>query len=354
MTPSSRFTPGPLGWGLALVLGLAALAVFAPLLAPLPPERQLDPAAGRMLAPGTSRYVIEGLEGGVTLAEAVEPGDPALRAQADQTLRALRDGQWISIPKAEITGLDADGMPQRQLFLLGTDTFGRDVFSRFVHGARTSLSIGALAALVAVGVGVSLGAVAGFAGGWLDAVVMRLVDALLAFPRLFLVIALAALLDSTSSVLVLVLGLTGWMGAARLTRAEVRGLKRREFVEAAHAVGQRPHVILRRHLLPHALTPVVIDTALRVGDIILVEAALSFLGMGVRQPAPTWGNMVAEGATQLPAAWWISTLPGLAIAATVIGLNLIADGLRDRLDPRRRTSSRSAERAAQPAGQAAH
>jgi ABC-type dipeptide/oligopeptide/nickel transport system permease subunit len=353
MTPRSGRAAGPLGWGVALVGGLALVAICAPYLAPLPPERQLDPAVGRMLPPGTLRYVIEGLEGAVTLAEAVEapgPGDPALRAPGGQTLRALRDGRWISIPTTEIRGLDANGMPARRLFLLGTDTFGRDVFSRFVHGARTSLSIGALAALVAVGVGVSLGAVAGFAGGWIDAVVMRLVDALLAFPRLFLVIALAALLDSTSSVLVLVLGLTGWMGAARLTRAEVRGLKGREFVEAAHAVGQRPRVILRRHLLPHALTPVVIDTALRVGDIILVEAALSFLGMGVRPPAPTWGNMVAEGATQLPAAWWISTLPGLAIAVTVIGLNLIADGLRDRLDPRRRSPSPSTE----PAAKLAH
>lgn len=334
MTVDSSQSSRPLRWGLALVTGLALLAAFAPLIAPLPPGRQLDPAVGRMLPPGSSRYVIEGLEGAVTLAEAVQtprPDEPALRA--------LRGGQWISIPRSEIAGLDASGMPARRLFLLGTDTFGRDVFSRFVHGARTSLSIGALAALVAVGVGVSLGALAGFAGGWLDAAVMRFVDALLAFPRLFLVIALAALLDSTSSVLVLVLGLTGWMGAARLTRAEVQALKRREFVEAAHAVGQRPGVILRRHLLPHALTPVVIDTALRVGDIILVEAALSFLGMGVRQPAPTWGNMVAEGATQLPAAWWISTLPGLAIATTVIGLNLIADGLRDRLDPRHRSLS---------------
>jgi peptide/nickel transport system permease protein len=311
-----------------LVVALAIGAIGAPVFAPFPPERQLDPAVGRLLPPGTARYVIDGIGGGTTLAEAV--------TRDGASLEITRAGAALTIPLSEVADPGAAGLPERRVFLLGTDTFGRDVLSRLLHGARTSLAIGGLAALLAVLVGVSLGSIAGFAGGWIDVALMRLVDALLAFPRLFLVIALAALLDSTGGVLVLVLGLTGWMGAARLTRAEVRALRRREFVEAAHAIGQRPREIVRRHLLPNAIVPVAIDTALRVGDIILVEAALSFLGLGERPPTATWGNMVAEGATQLPSAWWISTLPGLAIVATVIGLNLIADGLRDALDPRLR------------------
>jgi peptide/nickel transport system permease protein len=323
---SRETASSPLGSGVVLLALLAVSALAAPWLAPFPAERQLDPAAGRLLPPGSARYVIEMSDGTTTLAEAV-------RRQGDR-LEIRRLGESLTLPLAALRPLGADGLPAKRRFLLGTDRVGRDVFSRLLRGAGTSLAIGGLAALVALSIGLALGAAAGFAGGWVDALVMRTVDALLAFPRLFLVIAIAGLLERTGAVIVLVLGLTGWMGAARLTRAEVRSLKHRGFVEAARAVGQRPVQVVRRHLLPHALVPVLIDTALRVGDIILVEAALSFLGLGFHGAA-TWGSMVADGAPALPSAWWISTFPSLAIAGTVVGFNLVADGLRDRLDPRK-------------------
>ena len=184
-------------------------------------------------------------------------------------------------------------------------------------------------------VGLAVGGGAALAGGRADAFLMRLVDGLLAFPRLFLVIVLAALFGRSTLMLVVVLGTTGWMGVARLVRGEILSLKHREFVTAATAIGQRPSEILRRHLLPNSMAPVLVDAALRVGDLILVEAALSFLGLGARPPTPTWGAMVDQGRDLLASAWWVSVFPGLAIALTVLGFGLLADGLRDRLDPRR-------------------
>jgi peptide/nickel transport system permease protein len=192
-----------------------------------------------------------------------------------------------------------------------------------------------VAAALALTLGVAVGSAAATGGRLVDAVLMRGVDALLAFPWTFLLVALAALLHPGLVAIVVILGSTGWMTISRLTRAEILGLRQRDFVTAARAMGQHPLAILWRHLLPNALTPVLIRTALQIGNLILLESSLSFLGMGIQPPLASWGNLIAEGREALLQSWWMATFPGAALAVTVIAFNLLADGLRDLLDPRR-------------------
>jgi peptide/nickel transport system permease protein len=217
---------------------------------------------------------------------------------------------------------------------LGTDNLARDVLSRLLYGARISLTVGFLAVGISVTLGTILGAVAGYAGGVVDGVLMRLVDMVLAFPRLVLLIVVVAVLEPSLLVIVVVLGLTLWPSTARLVRGEVLSLRERGFVLAATALGYSRRRILFRHLLPNALGPVIVAATLGVGDTIVLEAGLSFLGLGVQAPTASWGSMVDAGRVDLLGAWWISTFPGLAIVLTVVALNLLGDGLRDALDPR--------------------
>jgi peptide/nickel transport system permease protein len=222
---------------------------------------------------------------------------------------------------------------------LGTDLYSRDVWSRLVYGARVSLGIGALAMLVAVTVGTAAGAVAGYVRRRVDAIVMRFVDVGLSMPRIFVLLMAVALWERLPvSALVLVIGLTGWFGTSRLVRAEVLSLREREFVAAARALGARPARVILRHVLPNVAGPIIVSAALGIGNVMLLEASLSFLGIGVPSPVPSWGNMIADGKDHLATAPWASLFPGLAIAVVVMALNAVGDALRDALDPHEETA----------------
>lgn len=221
--------------------------------------------------------------------------------------------------------------------LLGTDHLGRDILSRTLHGARISLAIGVFVSLLSAAIGVVLGGIAGYALGWFDASLMRVVDLLLAFPRLILAIAVLAVMDEPSLFLVfLVLSLTGWAGIARLVRAQVLQARELEFVQAAMALGAGHARILLVHILPHIAGVVIIWTTLSIPATIMAEAGLSFLGIGAEPETPSWGIMIAEGYADLRTEWWVSFIPGVALAFTVLGYNLLGDGLQDALNPRLR------------------
>jgi peptide/nickel transport system permease protein len=220
---------------------------------------------------------------------------------------------------------------------LGTDFYSRDMLARVLFGARISLAIALLSVLVSITIGTAVGLTAGYLGGAVETVVMRFVDAALAVPRVFLLLVVLALWRNIGVPgLILILGLTSWFVIARIVRAEVLSLKNREFVVATRALGYRSGRITWRHLLPNVAAPIIVAATLGVGQIVLLEAGLSYLGIGVQPPTPSWGTMIADGQPQLASAWWISTFPGLAIMLTVIGFSLIGDSLRDTLDPRSR------------------
>jgi peptide/nickel transport system permease protein len=224
--------------------------------------------------------------------------------------------------------------PPSWAYPLGTDDLGRDVLTRILYGARISLLVGFVAVGIATAIGIVLGALAGYYGRWVDALLMRFVDIMLCFPTFFLILAVIAFLDPSIWNIMIIIGLTGWMGVARLVRAEFLSLRERDFVLAARAIGAGDRRIIFRHILPNALSPVLVSATLGVAGAILTESALSFLGIGVQPPTPSWGNMLIAGKQTLGTAWWLSVFPGLAILITVLGYNLLGEGIRDALDPR--------------------
>ena len=238
-------------------------------------------------------------------------------------------------PNRQLDIVHLTNRPPSWTFLLGTDPLSRDVWSRLVYGTRVSLGIGALGALVAVALGTLVGALAGYYRRWIEAVLMRGVDVGLALPRIFVLLMAVALWDGLPfAALVVVIGLTSWFGTSRLVRAEVLSLRQRDFVVAARALGAGSSRVIVRHVLPNAAAPIIVAAALGVGNVLLLEAALSFLGIGVPPPDASWGNMIADGMPGIYTAPWSTFFPGLAISLVVMSLNAIADGVRDALDPR--------------------
>jgi peptide/nickel transport system permease protein len=221
---------------------------------------------------------------------------------------------------------------------LGTDQLGRDVLSRMLYGARVSLAVGFVSVGIATLIGIALGAAAGYHGGTIDALVMRLVDLMLVFPRLFLLLAVLAFLRPSIWTIMAVIGLTGWMSVARLVRAEFLSLKEREFVLWSQSIGASSFRTIWRHILPNAIGPVLVAMTLGIPAAILTESGLSFLGLGVQPPHATWGNILNEGKDAIEIGWWLSAYPGLAILVTVLSYNLLGEGIRDALDPRLRQS----------------
>jgi peptide/nickel transport system permease protein len=225
-------------------------------------------------------------------------------------------------------------MPPSPAHLMGTDTLGRDVLSRIIYGSRVSLKVGFVAVGLATLIGLFVGALAGYYGGWVDQGLMRLVDLMLCFPAFFLILAVIAVLEPSIWNIMVVIGLTSWMGVARLVRAEFLSLREREFVTAARALGASDTRLILRHMLPNALAPIMVSATLGVAGAILTESALSFLGLGVQPPTPSWGNILTAGKDNIEIAWWLSVFPGLAILITVMSYNLLGEGIREAIDPR--------------------
>lgn len=219
-------------------------------------------------------------------------------------------------------------------FLLGTDELGRDILSRMLYGARVSLWVGFVAVGISSAIGIVLGLIAGYFGGLVDELIMRGVDVMLCFPSFFLILAVIAFLEPSLNNIMIVIGLTSWMGVARLVRAETLSLRERDFIAAARVAGAPAVHILFVHVLPNAMAPVLVSATLGIAGAILVESSLSFLGLGVQPPTASWGNMLMDGKNVLEIAPWLSLYPGLAILITVLGYNLLGESLRDLLDPR--------------------
>ena len=237
---------------------------------------------------------------------------------------------WLATHDPDAIRLLEALQPPSRAHWLGTDSLGRDLYSRLLFGTRISLLVGAGAVGISMLLGVALGLVAGWYGRWVDGLIMRSVDVMLCIPTFFLLLAAIAVAGQSLVNIVLIIGLTGWMGVTRLVRAEVLSLKEREFIQAARVLGMSPARIMWRHLLPNATSPIFVSATLGIGSAILIESGLSFLGLGVQPPTPSWGNMLIDAKGTLGVAWWQTVFPGTAILVTVLGFNLLGEGLRER------------------------
>lgn len=247
----------------------------------------------------------------------------------------------VSFLAPYITPYDPDALDAYHVLLapssahwLGTDDLGRDVFTRIVFGAQVSLKVGFVSIGIATLIGCIVGLFAGYYGGWIDSVLMRFVDIMLCFPTFFLILTVVAIVGPSIWYIMIIIGVTGWMGVSRLVRAEVLSIREREYIMAARAIGCSDARIIFRHILPNAIAPVLVYATLGIAGAILTESSLSFLGLGVQPPTPSWGNILTSGKEYIEFAWWLFLFPGLAIMVTVLSYYLLGEGIRDALDPR--------------------
>jgi peptide/nickel transport system permease protein len=283
------------------------------------PERQWVLLARRLVRRRTALFgllVVAVVILTAGLAPLVTPFDPL----AQDIGQRLREPGWQD--------------PQGRVHPLGTDHLGRDILARVIYGSRIALVVGLAAVAISGVLGMAIGLVAGYFGGRVDDFLMRLADVQLAFPFILLAIAVIGVLGPSLGNIIVVIGVSSWVVYARVVRGEVLSIREREFVQAAVALGSRDGRVLVRHVLPNTFTPWLVVATLDMARVIVIESALSFLGLGVQPPTPTWGGMLADGRVYLSTAWWLATFPGLAILVTVLGINLFGDGLRDTLDPR--------------------
>lgn len=304
--------PRRLRFGFCLFLAFLVSALASPWLLP-DPQEILDPREAGLLPPFSSVFVISTKDGNSIAASQM--------ATRDGELQILRAEKWQALEQSRVVSIS------KRFFLLGTDSLGRDVAARLTTAGRISLAVGLLSLGLAVVLGVGLGLLAGLGPSWLERALMAFVDAALALPVLFVLLAFGAFVRPSLFSVVLFLGLTFWMGIARLTRGQVLQIREQPWFVAAKGLGLQPLRLGLVHVLPNLAAPIAQDATLRLGDLILVEASLSFLGFGVPPPIPSWGNMAAEGFEVWRLAWWLPIFPGLAVAATVLAFALIADGI---------------------------
>jgi peptide/nickel transport system permease protein len=241
---------------------------------------------------------------------------------------------WISPYDPDEINVKAILLSPSTQHWMGTDGLGRDVLSRMLFGGQISLLVGLVAVGISTSIGIVLGALAGYYRGWVDTIIMRLVDIMLSIPSFFLILAVIAFLTPSIINIMIVIGLTSWMGVTRLVRAEFLSLSEREFVQASRTLGAKDGRLIFKHLLPNSLTPIIVSAVLGIAGAVLMESGLSFLGLGVQAPQASWGNILTDGKEYIQFAWWLSLFPGLAILITVLGYNLLGEGLRDALDPK--------------------
>jgi peptide/nickel transport system permease protein len=311
-----------------ILLAILVAGTAAPWIAPYDPIEQTDTVAGRLLPPLSVRVAVQLEHGRWLLADQAE--------RRPDGLHLLRLGESEIIPLDSVLNLTATGVAGRRVYLLGSDRLSRDILSRLLYGARVSLLVAFTVVLLSLTIGLLVGTTAAMAPAWIDSLLMRIVDGLMAFPSFFLLLALSAVLPSSIWTLVLVISGVGWMTLSRMIRAEILSLKNRDFVLAAVGLGATKKRIFFRHLLPNITTLLLVDLTLRISRVILVEAALSFLGLGIQPPEASWGNMIGDSRGAMFTSWWVGAFPCIALVLTVLPLNILSDRLTDTLQPGRR------------------